>query len=91
MRKTLVFETPLYLVNYLFASVIAVALYEKSHTDPQFATKYEALLRRGFDSEPQAILASMGIRLDDPALIRPAARVVAEKTDQLQSLYRQDL
>ena len=87
MRKSLLFEDPLYLENYLYASVIAVALYDKSHTDPQFASKYEALLRRGFNSEPQTILASMGISLDDPALIQPAARLLTEKTDELQRLY----
>ena len=90
MRKALIFEDPLYLVNYLYASVIAVALFDKSHTDPRFATKYEALLRRGFDSEPQAILASIGIRLDDPLLIRPAAHLLTEKTDELQRLYGQE-
>ena len=90
MRKSLVFEDPLYLENYLYASVIAVALYDKSHTDPQFASKYETLLRRGFDSEPQTILAAIGIRLDDPALIHPAARLLIEKTDELQRLYSQE-
>lgn len=89
MRKSLVFEDPLYLENYLYASVIAVALYDKSRTDPQFASKFEALLRRGFDSEPQTILASMGIKLDDPALVQPAARLLTEKTDELQRLYDQ--
>ena len=90
MRKALVFEDPLYLVNYLYASVIAVALYDKSQTDPQFSSKYEALLRRGFDTEPQTILASLGIRLDDPALIKPAARLLTDKTDELQRLYAHD-
>ena len=89
MRKSLLFEDPLYLVNYLYASVVAVALYDKSHTDPQFAGKYEALLRRGFDSEPQRILDSIGIRLDDPALVQPAAHLLTEKTDELQKVYRQ--
>ena len=79
MRKELVFEDPLYLVNYLYASVIAVALYDKSHSDPQFAAKYEALLRRGFDAEPQTILASMGIRLDEPNLVKPAADLMIEE------------
>ncbi len=90
MRKALVFEDPLYLVNYLYASVIAVGLYDKSQTDPQFSSKYEALLRRGFDTEPQTILASLGIRLDDPALIKPAARLLTDKTDELQRLYAHD-
>ena len=87
MRKSLVFEDPLYLVNYLYASVIAVSLFDKSQSDPGFADKYEALLRRGFDTEPQAMLASLGIRLDDPALVKPAARLLAKKTEELQAAY----
>jgi oligoendopeptidase F len=91
MRKALLFEDPLYLENYLYASVIAVALYNKSHSDPEFAKRYEALLRRGFDSEPQDLLSSIGIRLDDPALVQPAAHLLTEKTNELQQLYSQDL
>lgn len=90
MRKPLLFEDPLYLVNYLYASVIAVALYDRSHSDPEFAVKYEALLRRGFDSEPQVLLATIGIHLDAPDLIKPAARLLEEKTAELQQIYAQD-
>ena len=53
MRKSLLFEDPLYLVNYLYAAVVAVALYDRVQTDPGFAAKYEALLRRGFDAPAQ--------------------------------------
>ena len=88
MRKRLLFDDPLYLVNYLYAAVVAVALYDRAHTDPDFASKYEALLRRGFDREPQSILARMGIRLDDPSLVKAAARLLQTKTDELQQLYR---
>ncbi len=91
MRKSLLFEDPLYLVNYLYAAVVAVALYERSHTDPDFAAKYERLLRRGFDAPPQTLLASMDIRLDDPGLVKAAARLFQAKTKQLQSLYQAEL
>jgi oligoendopeptidase F len=88
MRKSLLFDDPLYLVNYLYAAVVAVALYDRSHTDPDFAAKYERLLRRGFDAPPQTLLASMDIRLDDPALVKAASRLFQAKTEQLQSLYQ---
>jgi oligoendopeptidase F len=88
MRKSLLFEDPLYLVNYLYASLVAVALYERAQTDPQFASKYEALLRRGFDAEPQALLASMDIRLDDPELVKAATRLFQSKTEELQRIYQ---
>jgi oligoendopeptidase F len=88
MRKRLLFDDPLYLVNYLYAAVVAVALYDRAHTDLDFASKFEALLRSGFDAEPQAILARMGIRLDDPSLVKAAARLLQTRTDELQQLYR---
>ena len=88
MRKSLLFEDPLYLVNYLYAAVVAVALFDRSHSDPDFAAKYETLLRRGFDAPPQALLASLNIRLDDPSLVKAASRLFQAKTDQLQSLYQ---
>ncbi len=88
MRKSLLFDDPLYLVNYLYAAVVAVALYDRSHTDPGFAANYERLLRRGFDAPPQTLLASMGIRLDDPALVKAASRLFQAKTKQLESLYQ---
>jgi oligoendopeptidase F len=90
MRKSLLFQDPLYLVNYLYASLVAVALYERSHTDPQFASKYEALLSRGFDADPQVLLASMNIRLDDPALVKAASRLLQAKTGELQHLYQEE-
>jgi oligoendopeptidase F len=88
MRKRLLFDDPLYLVNYQYAAVVAVALYDRAHTDLDFASKYEALLRSGFDAEPQAILARIGIRLDDPSLVKAAARLLQTRTDELQQLYR---
>ena len=90
MRKSLLFEDPLYLVNYLYAAVVAVALYDRAHTDPDFAAKYEALLRRGFDAPAQNLLLSLNIRLDDPALVKAASRLFRAKTDELQSLYRSE-
>jgi oligoendopeptidase F len=90
MGKSLLFENPLYLVNYLYAAVVAVALYDRVHTDRDFASKYEALLRRGFDAEPQALLASMNIRLDDPGLVKAASRLIRSKTDELRELYQAD-
>jgi oligoendopeptidase F len=88
MRKSLLFEDPLYLVNYLYAAVVAVALYDRSHTDPDFASKYEKLLRRGFDAPPQTLLASMDIRLDDPGLVKAAARLFETNTEELQQLFQ---
>jgi len=87
MSKSLLFDDPLYLVNYLYAGFVAAALYDRAHTDPDFGRKYEILLRRGFDVDPKVLLASVGIQLDDPNLIRKALALFRAKTDELQRLY----
>ncbi|HTV10201.1 MAG TPA: M3 family metallopeptidase [Candidatus Aquilonibacter sp.] len=90
MQKSLIFEDPLYLVNYLYAAAVAVALYEQSGSDPSFAGKYDRLLRRGFDADPKPLLLSIGIDLSNPDLIASAARLLRTKTDELESLYNAD-
>ena len=90
IRKALIFEDPLYEVNYLYAALVAVALYDHAHSDPDFAAKYEQLLRRGFYAEPDVLLATMNIRLDDPALIESAARLFQAKTEELQHIYQSE-
>jgi oligoendopeptidase F len=87
MTKKLVFEDPLYLVNYLYASAIAVCLYDKLESDPSFGPMYATLLRRGFDKEPKDLLADFGIRFDSPEVFARAARLVEEKTRELERLY----
>jgi oligoendopeptidase F len=82
MRKSLLFEDPLYLVNYLYAAVVAVALFDRVQTDHDFAARYQTLLRRGFDADTDALLASMDIRLEDPNLVKAAAaRMRAKMAD----------
>ncbi|MBD5606636.1 MAG: M3 family oligoendopeptidase, partial [Candidatus Eremiobacteraeota bacterium] len=90
MRKSLLFEDPLYLVNYLYASLVAVSLYTKAEADPHFANSYEALLKRGFDDNPEVLLSSLGIRLDDPKVIDNVAEVFQMKLNTLKALYAAD-
>jgi oligoendopeptidase F len=45
------------------------------------------LLRRGFDADPKTLLATIGIQLDDPSVIRGAIALFKAKTRELQSLY----
>jgi oligoendopeptidase F len=87
ISKTLLFHDPLYLVNYLYAGFVAAALYDRAQVDPDFGPKYSALLRRGFDADPKVLLASVGIQLDDPGLIRRAIALFKAKTEELQALY----
>ena len=87
VRKALLFEDPLYEVNYLYAALVAVALYDHAHSDTRFAAKYGQLLRRGFYADPKVLLATMDIRLDDPALVESAAELFKAKTEELEDLY----
>jgi oligoendopeptidase F len=90
MRKSLLFEDPLYLVNYLYAAVVAVALYDKAESDPNFAAEYEAFLRRGEYADPQTMLLSIGIRLDDPDVVKPVVKLFRQRTEELRTLYLSD-
>lgn len=87
MVKRLLVEDPLYLVNYLYASLVAVALYDRAHTDPDFPSKYARLLGRGFDADPATLLAGVGIMLEDRGLITRAVALFRAKTSELQAAY----
>ena len=87
MVKRLLVEDPLYLVNYLYASLVAVALYDRAHTDPDFPRKYARLLGRGFDADPTTLLADVGITLEDRGLITRAVALFRAKTSELQAAY----
>lgn len=87
MQKPLLVEDPLYLVNYLNAAVIGVALLDRAHVDPDFGSKYVALLKRGFDADSPTLLATVGISRNDPKLIEGVARFIEAKTAELHALY----
>ncbi len=90
ISKTLLFADPLYLVNYLYAALVAVTLFDRVQEDPHFANAYEALLRRGFDADPDILLASIGVQLNDPALLRRAIELFEAKTEELRRMYAAD-
>ena len=90
MRKSLLFDDPLYLVNYLYAAIVAVALYDKAASDPNFAAEYEAFLRRGDYADSQTMLLSIGIRLDDPDMVKPLVELFKQRTEELRTLYLRD-
>jgi oligoendopeptidase F len=87
IAKPLLWEDPLYYVNYLYSSLVAVALFDKAHTDPDFGRKFEAMLKRGFDADPATLLATVGITLGDRAMIQRAVGLFSTKVDELQALY----
>ncbi len=64
---------PLYLVNYLYAGLLATRLYEMALADPAgFAPRYRALQAGGFDAPPDALLAKFfGRPTRTDALVKP--------------------
>jgi len=56
-RKRLIFQDPFYLVNYMYAGIVAINLYKQAKVDPtDFPARYDALLRRGYDAPPMTLL-----------------------------------
>ena len=53
------YEDPLYLVNYLYAGLLATEMFDGVERDPSgFPNRYADLLRRGFYASPEELLRS---------------------------------
>lgn len=89
INKRLVFDDPLYNVNYLYAILVSCKLYQQQHTDPKgFAAKYTALLKNGFDAPADDLLKKfMGFSLDSSSLLKDALGLMRDKTGILEGLY----
>jgi oligoendopeptidase F len=91
VTKSLMFEDPLYLVNYMYASLVAAALFDFVHRDPTtFRARYAEFLRAGFSATPEALLTKLfghEVRADD--LVASAMRLVSTRTAELAAVYRQ--
>jgi len=72
---------PLYRVNYVIAELLALQYLDKLHRDPaDFAKKYGALLRNGYDAPPEQLLQRfLGVSLSNPdALVNSAVNVIQQ-------------
>lgn len=87
MNKTLLFDDPLYFVNYLYATIIAAALYDRVQTDPTFIEKYERLLQQGFGGNATDLLAKVDIDWTSSKLVDSAVRLLEVKTAELRQAY----
>lgn len=91
INKRLLFDDPVYNITYLYAVLVACKLYDMVHVDPaDFAVRYTALLKNGFDAPAATLLKKfMGFGLDREALLNAALDLMRKKTAALQSLYAQ--
>lgn len=89
MRKRLLYEDPLYLVNYLYAALVACKLYEMDKADSiDFQKRYMTLLREGFDAPAaELIKRNMGFTLNESALLSGAMDLIRQHTAKLQQIY----
>jgi oligoendopeptidase F len=89
MRKSLMFEDPVYLVNYLYAGLLATKWFVLLERDPQkFASQYVAFLRGGFDGAPVALLQrAFGFDFGCDGTLEEDLALVREKTAELRAAY----
>ncbi len=84
------YEQPMYIVNYVFAGVLALRFYQQLKTDPDFVEAYLGLLRHPFDKPaPDILQGAVGVTLRDPALLEGAFALMEVKLDELEKLYRE--
>ncbi|MCC4595647.1 M3 family metallopeptidase [Xanthomonas campestris pv. phormiicola] len=89
MGKRLLYQDPLYLVNYLYAGLLASSLYDQASTaSPGFQTRYHALLSDGFAAPPDALLATFfGHPVTPQQLMAQAMDVFDARVRELDALY----
>jgi len=89
--KRLMFEDPMYQVNYLYASLVAIALFELVQRDAAtFRARYSEFLRGGFTAPPEALLARLfghEVRAED--LVSSAMQLITARTTELAVVYHQ--
>jgi len=91
IAKRLMYEDPNYLVNYLYAGLLAVQLYVQDQRDPEgFRQRYLGVLGEGFDRAPQEQVAQLlGHAPDWQALVDADLQVFNQTAAQLQALHAQ--
>jgi len=90
INKRLLYDDPIYNINYLYAALVSCKLYTLQHQDPRgFAIKYTALLQNGFDAPADDLLKKyMGFGLDKDALLKGTLELMKNKTAELRGLLK---
>jgi len=89
MTNNLFYEDPLYDINYVYGSLLAMKYYELNSRDPKgFIRQYIAMMKNGFDAPPAELLKQfLGIDLRDPNLITDAVCLIESKLSVLELEY----
>jgi oligoendopeptidase F len=89
VTKSLMYEDPLYLVNYLYAGLLATEMFDQVEHDPSgFPTRYADLLRRGFYASPEALLRSFfGRSRSQEQMVDDCMNILKQRVDELAAAY----
>jgi oligoendopeptidase F len=81
--------SPFYVYAYSFGELLVMALYRRYKEEGRrFEPCYLELLRAGGSMSPQALMARVGIDLNDPAFWRGGMHVLEGLIAEFESLYR---
>ena len=84
---SLMYEDPLYDVNYVYGGLLALKYYQLYTADRQhFVPRYVALLKNGFNAPPDALLKKfLNIDLFSPELLNDDLELLKRRTEQLEN------
>jgi oligoendopeptidase F len=90
ITKQLLVQDPLYLVNYLYAGLLATKMFDMLKQDPaSFQKHYAALLRKGFYAPPEELLRSLfGRDLSQQQLVDDGMNILQQRVSALAEVYK---
>jgi oligoendopeptidase F len=90
ITKGLMYEDPLYLVNYLYAGVLATKMFDMVKHDPAgFQKRYANLLHKGFYAPPKDLLRIFfGRELSQQELVDDGMNILKQRIDALAGIYK---
>lgn len=85
---SLMYEDPLYDVNYVYGGLLALKYYQLYSADPEdFVPRYTALLKNGFDAPPVTLLKRfLKIDLLDPSFVTDDFKLLDQRLTQLEKM-----
>ena len=89
ITNRLFYEDPLYDINYVYGSLLALKYYEMFTQAPaSFVKNYISLMGNGFDAPPEVLLSKfLEIDLHDPGLVTGAVKILDNKVRLLEQEY----
>jgi oligoendopeptidase F len=90
IAKSLMVQDPLYLVNYLYAGLLATKMLDMLIQEPViFQKHYAALLREGFHAPPEELLRSFfGRDVSQRQLVDDGMKILQQRVASLADLYK---